>query len=147
MEKISPFTDVVLPQIFSDKEMADLRQLLREDLIESMLWKEGYEWGWRDAEAWQEAGEVTLTWLDYIRDPHDKKFRITASKDTEEVYANFDDWLDIFTAECERLKPGMGGFIHFMDLEPLERANREGQNPLDIAAGFAPSFDPLTFGR
>lgn len=67
MEKISPFTKPVIARVFSDKERADLVGLLDGDLTKSELWREGYENGWRDCEAWQQAGEIKNNWLNFIR--------------------------------------------------------------------------------
>lgn len=76
MERVSPFTDTILSQVFSEKEAADLRMILHSNLTSSKFWQEGFEWGWRDCESWQQAGEVTLTWLDYIRNENQSKFSL-----------------------------------------------------------------------
>jgi len=76
MERIFPFTDAILTQVFSDKECADLREILNQNLTGSELWQEGFEWGWRDCESWQETGAVTLIWLDYVGKQRDGVFNI-----------------------------------------------------------------------
>jgi hypothetical protein len=67
-------------------------------------------------------------------------------------YPAFDSWFTTYKAECARinsaLAPNENGtsLIDFMQDEPLRRAHRDGIDPKDLAAKFAPSFDITTFG-
>ena len=67
IDRVSPFTKTVIARVFSDKERADLLEYLEGDLTTSDIWIDGYEAGCRDGEAWQQSGEFSNTWTNFIR--------------------------------------------------------------------------------
>jgi|GEM_PF-2354090 len=67
IDRVSPFTKTVIARVFSDKERADLLDYLEGDLTTSDIWIDGYEAGCRDGEAWQQSGEFSNTWTNFIR--------------------------------------------------------------------------------
>lgn len=66
---------------------------------------------------------------------------------------DFDSWLLAYKEECARQNDALkmtedgGSFVDFVDQDPLRRAHRDGVNPEQLARAWAPSFDPLTFGK
>jgi len=57
-------------------------------------------------------------------------------------FANFDEWLDAFKQECDKIKAGVSPFLEFMDLSNLQRAYEARKDPEEIAYHFAKDFDP-----
>lgn len=72
---------------------------------------------------------------------------LRGAANTQSTAKSFEQWFDQFSAECERLKPGLGDMIEFMDQTPLKRAHLDNQDPNEIALHFAQTFDPRSFGR
>ena len=58
-------------------------------------------------------------------------------------FSSFDDWFEVFKAECDKTKAGVSPFLEFMDISNLQRAYEAGQDPKVIAYNFAKDFDPL----
>ena len=98
LERVQPFTDTILKNVFSEKEFADFKSLNHDQLHQSAEWEDGFEWGLRNCESWQEHGEVTLIWSDYISGERDSIF--TFNKPSEAVWPAYEEE----EAELEELK-------------------------------------------
>ena len=58
-------------------------------------------------------------------------------------YNSFEEWLEDFKIECERIKAGVSPFLEFMDTSNLQNAYEAGEDPKNIAYHFAKDFDPM----
>ena len=58
-------------------------------------------------------------------------------------YNSFEEWLEDFKIECERIKAGVSPFLEFMDTSNLQNAYESGKDPKNIAYHFAKDFDPM----
>ena len=58
-------------------------------------------------------------------------------------YNSFEEWLEDFKIECERIKAGVSPFLEFMDTSNLQNAYEAGKDPKNIAYHFAKDFDPM----
>ena len=82
LAQIQPFTDDILNKIFSEKECTDFRILVQSRSQQSDAWVDGFEWGVRNCESWQEHGEVTKIWSDYISGKRDSIFKFDVNAET-----------------------------------------------------------------
>ena len=69
-----------------------------------------------------------------------------STANTITTYSSFEEWLDVFKAECDKTKKGVSPFLEFMDISPLQKAYEAGKEPEDIAYQFAKDFDPEKIG-
>ena len=76
LAEIQNFTDGILKAVFSEKENDDFKLIDRTDLSSSTSWRDGFDWGKLNCEGWQQNGEVTKIWLDYISGTRDYVFRL-----------------------------------------------------------------------
>lgn len=58
-------------------------------------------------------------------------------------YNSFEEWLEDFKIECDRIKAGVSPFLEFMDTSNLQNAYEAGKDPKNIAYHFAKDFDPM----
>ena len=58
-------------------------------------------------------------------------------------YNCFEEWLEDFKIECDRIKAGVSPFLEFMDTSNLQNAYESGKDPKNIAYHFAKDFDPM----
>ena len=58
-------------------------------------------------------------------------------------YNSFEEWLEDFKIECDRIKAGVSPFLEFMDTSNLQNAYESGKDPKNIAYHFAKDFDPM----
>lgn len=107
LELVQPFADTILKNVFSEKEFADFKSLNHDQLHQSAEWEDGFEWGLRNCESWQEHGEVTLIWSDYISGERDSIFTFDKPSKAEwPVYEEEEDILEKADTDEEELSLG-----------------------------------------
>jgi len=66
LPRIKPLTEEILTTLFSEKELPSFKLLDKPGLSVSPEWIDGFEAGLQNCQSWQQNGEVTTDWLDFI---------------------------------------------------------------------------------